>query len=227
MITTDAELKLERLVSETLGIFTIKPDKLVKWIPGMFLQLSLTRKAASEPWLDSKPFSIASWGGKEIKIIVRKEGKFTNSLFGIPEEGIICSMKYPLGNFFLNQPGKKIFLAGGAGISVFTSYLDFSAQNNIIDKIVLLHSTSSPHEFLMSFYWNRLPPNIRAYSNFPAINDCKGGKFRFKIEMLNSIVNDLNSWSSYACGPNGYLSYWRDALSAIGLKLKSESWLVS
>jgi 2-polyprenylphenol hydroxylase and related flavodoxin oxidoreductases len=131
MITTEVEVKLEKLISDTLGIFTIKPDKLVKWIPGMFLQLSLTRKTASEPWLDSKPFSIASWGGEEMKIIVRKEGKFTTSLFDMASEGFVSSIKYPLGNFYLDGRGKKIFIAGGAGISVFTSYLDFLTKEKL------------------------------------------------------------------------------------------------
>ena len=227
MITTDADVKLERLVSDTLGIFTIRPEKAVNWIPGMFLQLSLSRKTASEPWLDSKPFSIASWGGNELKIIVRREGKFTTSLFEKGSEGFIGTVKYPLGNFYLNGKMSKFFIAGGAGISVFTSFLDFMIKNGLEEKLYLMHSVKRSSESVSSFYWFKLPENVTLISNIPRGDHPEGKLPRLTAEDLKGRFNDTNNLQYYLCGPPDFIDYWRSILVENGSTVKMESWLVS
>ena len=227
MITTDAEVKLERLVSDTLGIFTIRPEKVVNWIPGMFLQLSLSRKTASEPWLDSKPFSIASWGGKELKIIVRREGKFTTSLYQKGSEGFIGTVKYPLGNFYLNGKMRKFFIAGGAGISVFTSFLDFMIKNGLEEKLYLMHSVKRSSESVSSLYWFKLPENVTLISNTSRGVHPEGKLPRLTAEDMKGYFDDANNFQYYLCGPPGFTKYWMETLGKEKVKVKSESWIIS
>ncbi|OWP57161.1 MAG: hypothetical protein B2I17_01930 [Thermoplasmatales archaeon B_DKE] len=227
MITTEVEVRLEKLISNTLGIFTIKPAKLVNWIPGMFLQLSLTSKTASEPWLDSKPFSIASWGGEEMKIIVRKEGKFTTSLFARASKGFVSSMKYPLGNFYLNGGGKKFFIAGGAGISVFTSYLDFLTKEKIKEKLFLFHSAKVTRELLPSLYWYKIPENVEFISNEGKSSLDDGRLQRLTFDSLKKYFEKDKNLQFYLCGPEGFRDYWNSKLTSNGYNVKTERWIVS
>lgn len=66
----------------------------------MFKQISLERKNASEPWLDNRAFSFASWGSDEASILVRKEWNFMTTLILKVKEGFITSVRYPFGNFY-------------------------------------------------------------------------------------------------------------------------------
>lgn len=227
MITTDAEVKMERLISDSLAIFTVRPEKLVKWSPGMFLQLSLSKKTASEPWLDSKPFSIASWGGSEIKIIVRKEGKFTSSLFDLGRSVFSASIKYPLGNFYLKGRENKIFMAGGAGISVFTSYLDYIIKENINDDLTIFHSSKSKEELLTTFYWFELKKNIKFYHKVTRINNSKSGGNRSTYEELQKLFEVSSRQKVYICGPASFTEYWYKVLVTKGFEIRKEQWVVS
>ena len=226
MITTDVGVKLEKDISETLALFTIKPVRGAIWVPGMFLQLSLTRKSASEPWLDSKPFSIASWGSETLRIIVRKEGKFTTELFNLGKEGFTGSMKYPLGSFYLNEPGKKVFLAGGAGISAFTSYLEFVFKKDMTERVIVYHSARSTGETLDSFYWSTIPDQIIVNTNITRSEEADNKRGRLTFEELKEDILDLESYEYYVCGPPGFNNYWVNSLSKEHLKVRSESWIV-
>ncbi len=227
MITTDAKISLEKMISKTLGLFRIDVEKRVNWFPGMFLQLSLSRKSASEPWLDSKPFSIASWGGQTIRIIVRKEGSFTTELFSIGKEGSLGTIKYPLGSFYLNETENKVFLAGGAGISAFSGYLDYVYLKGVNNRSFLYYSTRSSAESLLSFYWGKIPDNISVNENFT--RDLVNGKMgkRLTIEDLRDDISEMNSYKYYVCGPPGFTKYWVDSLTNEKLKVRTESWLIS
>ena len=80
MITTNAFISIEKKISENVFVLSVEIERYREWIPGMFMQVSLEQKSASEPWLDSRAFSFASWGSRKAKILVRKEGYFTSTL---------------------------------------------------------------------------------------------------------------------------------------------------
>ena len=227
MITTDAEIKLEKEVSPTLAVFRVVPEKKANWFPGMFMQLSLVRKTASEPWLDSKPFTIASWGDNFMRIIVRKEGKFTTELFSRGDPGISGSIRYPLGNFLINTDGRKVLLAGGAGISAFTAYLDFIGIKGLNDKVHLYHSSRIRQESLNEFYWGRLPNNVILNENYTREHVDKVCSKRLSIDDLKGDLMDLSLYDYYICGPPGFEGYWEKSLLMEKQKVKVESWIVS
>lgn len=227
MITTDAEIVLESEISQTLAVFRVVPEKKANWIPGMFMQLSLDRKSASEPWLDSKPFSIASWGDRFMRIIVRREGKFTTELFSLGESGISGSVKYPLGNFLINAGGSKVLLAGGAGISAFTAYLDFAHKRGFEDQVYLYHSSRTRQESLSAFYWGEISDNVTM--NIKLTREQVDGVYgrRFTLDDLKEGIIDVDSYEYYVCGPPGFTKYWVESLEGEKLRVRSESWIVS
>ena len=224
MITTNAEIRVERELSDRLFILSVKLERYKEWVPGMFMQISLERKSASEPWLDSRAFSFASWGSDKATILVRKEGNFTTALISKAKEGITTSVRYPFGNFLLNSNRNKIFIAGGAGVSVFLSFLDYlSAKNYTTETVILFHSARNESESLGKIYRNSVANNVLLRQFITDRND-PNYTGRFTIEALLNLVKDKNNFEFYICGPPEFNNYWSEELKMFGIVPKLEQW---
>ena len=226
MITSPADISVSKKISESLYLLDVKLDKFRQWVPGMFLQLALEPKSGSEPWLDSRAFSIASWGDADAKLLVRIEGNFTRRLTTLAEGGFKAAVRYPFGSFFLNSNGPKVFLAAGAGISVFLSHLDYLKKNNINEDLIIYHQAKKDAEALEQIYWMDIPDNVsvRQYISREHSILHKNGKFSLE-EISFDVGKSIERWSFYICGPPGFNSDWSRILSANGLKAKTESWI--
>ena len=222
MITTNAEIRVERELSDRLFILSVKLERYKEWVPGMFMQISLERKSASEPWLDSRAFSFASWGSDKATILVRKEGNFTTALISKAKEGITTSVRYPFGNFLLNSNKNKIFIAGGAGVSVFLSFLDYlSAKDYTTETVILFHSARNESESLGKIYRNSVANNVLLRQFITDRND-PNYTGRFTIEALLNLVKDKNNFEFYVCGPPEFNNYWSEELKVFGIMPKLE-----
>ena len=226
MITSPANISVSKKISESLYLLDVKLDKFRQWVPGMFLQLALEPKSGSEPWLDSRAFSIASWGDANAKLLVRVEGNFTRRLTTLAEKGFTATVRYPFGSFFLNSKGPKVFLAAGAGISVFLSQLDYLKKNNINEDLIIYHQAKKDAEALSRIYWMGIPDNVsvRQYISRECSTIHKNGRFTLE-EISIEVGKSIERWSFYICGPPGFNSYWSRILSANGLEAKTESWI--
>jgi NAD(P)H-flavin reductase len=225
MITTEAHISLERKVSNNLFLLSVDIEKYRQWVPGMFMQVSLEKKGASEPWLDSRAFSFASWGSSKVRILVRREGTFTSTLIEKALNGFITSVRYPFGNFLLNSGSKKIFLAGGAGISVFLSYLDYlNLEDTVKESVIILHSTKNEDETIRKIYWEKIPNNVHLMQ---FITNSKDRRYtgRFSMNTVESLISEWHDWSFYICGPPSFNAFWYESLKAIGVIANLEQWI--
>ena len=224
MITTNAEINVERELSDRLFVLSVKLERYKQWVPGMFMQISLERKSASEPWLDSRAFSFASWGSDEALILVRKEGNFTTTLISKAKEGFITSVRYPFGNFLLSSDRDKIFIAGGAGVSVFLSFLDYlNAKNYTTERILLFHSAKRECESVTKIYTKSVANNVLLRQFITDKND-PNYTGRFTIRALLNSVKDKNNFEFYVCGPPEFNNYWSEELKMFGIIPKLEQW---
>jgi len=225
MITTEAYISTERKVSNNLFLLSVDIGKYRQWVPGMFMQVSLEKKGASEPWLDSRAFSFASWGSSKARILVRREGTFTSMLIERAQDSFTTSIRYPFGNFLLNSKSKKIFLAGGAGISVFLSYLDYlNLENADKESVIILHSTRNEDETTGKIYWRKIPNNVHLLQ-FITNREDKGYTGRFSMNTIQTLISELNNWSFYICGPPSFNTFWYENLKSIGVVPKVEQWV--
>lgn len=225
MITTEAKINVEMEITENLYLISVSLEKYRKWIPGMFMQLSLDVKSASEPWLDGRAFSFASWGNKKALILVRKEGDFTRTLISRAKEGFTGTIRYPFGNFLLNSDSEKVFLSGGAGVSVFLSYLDFKNLNRSDNKALeIFHNTKSSKESLENIYWNRVPEHVKIHQY---ITDKRDDNFtgRLNPESLFDHINNMETKEFYICGPPVFTDYWIEKIISRGIIPHSEKWI--
>ena len=225
MITTNAFISIEKKISENVFVLSVEIERYREWIPGMFMQVSLGQKSASEPWLDSRAFSFASWGSRKAKILVRKEGYFTSTLIEKSLDGFTTSIRYPFGNFLINSKFDKIFLAGGAGISVFLSHMDYlNWTDAATERVVIFHSTRNGDEALSKIYWNEIPKNVNLLQ---FITDKENPEYtgRFSIDEIRSVISNGNYWNFYICGPSSFNAYWLDNLKALGIIPYLEQWV--
>ncbi len=224
MITTKADIHLEKKISDTMFLLSVTLQRYKQWVPGMFMQISLKEKTASEPWLDGHSFSFASWGSEKALILVRKEGMFTTELVRRSKEGFITTVRYPFGNFLLTASKEKVFLAGGAGISVFLSYLDFvNSSRTRSEDVFLFYTTKRASETMENVFWET-PPDFVSVRSFITGDGEPGYTGRFKLEDLASTIPDLKDKEYFICGPPKFNSYWREKLNGIEIYPKVEEW---
>lgn len=224
MITSKADIHLVKEISSSLFLLSVKLQRYKTWIPGMFMQISLKERTASEPWLDGHSFSFASWGSDSALVLVRREGLFTRELVRRSTEGFTTSVRYPFGDFLLNSSNNKVLLAGGAGISVFLSYLDFVnslAKNS--GEVVMFYATKKKLESIENIYSKTIPNFILVKQFFTNVDE-RGYTGRFKIEDLNNAISDLKGREFFVCGPPKFNSYWNDKLRSLGIFPKVEQW---
>jgi NAD(P)H-flavin reductase len=225
LITTNAEIKLERKISENLFLLSAKLEKYREWFPGMFLQISLTPKSASEPWLDSRAFSFASWGSEQAKILVRREGDFTSTLISKSMSGFVTSVRYPFGRFLLTSRKDKVFIAGGAGISVFLSYIDYvNTLKDMEENVDIFHSAKRESEGIKQIYWNKFPKKMKL-SQYITGRSESNYTGRLSIECIKNDLLTPNDHEFYVCGPTEFNIYWLENLKRFGILPNLEQWI--
>jgi len=225
MITTVAEISKIRDIGGNLVLISVNLDRYKEWIPGMFLQLSLEEKGASEPWLDSRAFSFASWGSSDARILVRKEGSFTTSLIERSAAGFRSSVRYPFGSFLLTSNKNKVFMAGGGGISVFLSYLDYlNDGRDSYNKVILIHTAKKMDEGINAIYQRKIPDNVTVKQYITDI-DSKFYTGRISSSEVRDILVDTGEWEFYLCGPPNFEDFWSNELKSKGKSVKMERWI--
>lgn len=224
MITTKAEIHVKKEISESLFLISVTLQKYKQWVPGMFMQISLKERTASEPWLDGHSFSFASWGSEEALVLVRKEGAFTTELVHKSMDGFSTSVRYPFGDFMLNLGNNKVFIAGGAGISVFLSYIDYiNLAQDISESVSLLHVAKRKSESVSNIYSKHIPNSV-SIMQYITNRDETSYTGRPTVDDLRNAVPDLSEKDCFICGPPGFNLYWRSQLKCLGISHKEEQW---
>lgn len=99
-------------------------EKQYKYFPGQFLHLALDEYNPSEPWPESRCFSMQTCEEDEVLTITYSvKGRFTKRMAEELILGKNVYLKLPYGDLFLKPHNKEntIFIAGGTGITPFLS----------------------------------------------------------------------------------------------------------
>jgi len=215
------EIKDIKDINDALRLITFKMDRFRKFEPGMFLQLTLDDFDFSQPWPESRAFSFASYCNGTEKILVRKKGIYTTRIFDELKIGNESYIKYPFGEFILSESDKKVFIAGGAGISVFTSYFDYMKNAKTNDEVILFHIVKAKDEIIQNYY--ELPLSIRCFS-FVTKDKYKG--LNRRIDM-NDILSKLDGsdYVFYICGGEEFIQNYSSGLRLAEFdSIRVENW---
>ncbi|NUV00470.1 hypothetical protein XO12_10350 [Marinitoga sp. 1154] len=208
-------------ISETLKLFEFEIDKYMPWEPGMFLHLNLDSDKFNSDWGNSRPFSFASYGNKKAKILVRKLGSYTTRIFNEMEIGKGFYIRYPFGDFFLNNSKNKVLIAAGSGISPFLSYMDYIIKENIKSQNYLFHSVKIEKELIDNYY--SIPENV-VLKKF-VTREKSNNAFNKRIEEGDVLSIESSNYDYYICGNSEFITVYKNILIKNGVKtIFYENW---
>lgn len=225
-VTTGGTIESVDKFHEDLWMLNITPDKMRRYQPGQFLQFSLDEFFYSQPWPESRTFSIASWGRDYLRILIKKTGKYTSRIFEEAVPGRRVSLKYPFGEFSLSENDNKAILCIGAGISPFLSLLDYINKVESREEVFIFH-TVPYRSYLVEL------DDIAQYENvhllpFVTRESCEFPRRRMLIDdVLSTLGENADHFTFYLCGSDGFLVSMQRGLRNNRMeRVKSESWTV-
>lgn len=163
----NATLEAREDLSDVLAVFKVIPDTPIpegRWfVPGQYLTLGLNNEAKPELGSVRRAMSIASppQQRKTIDFYIRyvsqpeSDNPLTHLLWTLKPGDRLSMTTRAVGKFTLDDtvaaddPRLKIFVAAGTGLAPFTSIVEADVVENPsarLDKYVLLHGASYPHE---------------------------------------------------------------------------------
>lgn len=136
--------KAELIAIENIGnnVYTLELQSKsgrFKFLPGQFLHLALDEYDPSEPWPESRCFSIqTSPERNNIKITYVVKGVFTSRMSQELVIGKILDLKLPFGELFQSEHVKEnaVFIAGGTGITPFLSLFTDTSFKDYINPVL-------------------------------------------------------------------------------------------
>ena len=219
-IITNAVVEKVINISDDIKEYILKPEKMIAYEPGQFLQLSLDIVDASDYWAESRTFSIASYGKDYLRLIIKKVGQYTARIFNELSSGSVVTIKYAYGDFLLpfDYDDGVVCIAGGTGISPILSFVDKLEEDGELDKIKLFYSAKTKSSLID---YERLcnileKENLNFYITRENCNDEIINLGRINIEEISRNLNK-NSYV-YICGSNDFISYFKSNLEKLGYK---------
>jgi ferredoxin-NADP reductase len=211
----------------------LKPESLVpRFLPGQFLHLALDPYHPGDFWPESRVFSIASASTERslLRITYAVKGKFTTRMESDLQAGREVWVKLPYGEFTVNPESDVCFLAGGTGITAFTSFLA-ELPLDYPHNVYLFYGARKPD---LLIYRSVVETALERCPNFHAffiveqvgkMKNCLEG--RLDIELVwNSVPNPLSA-TFYLAGPPSMLQVLRKGLWQHGVgdaKVKIDAW---
>ncbi|MDX9800784.1 MAG: hypothetical protein RBT69_05545 [Spirochaetia bacterium] len=210
----------ERNTPSVISINLEPLNKKLSFRAGQYIYLSII---SSEIQKEEHPFTIASSPSVDSLTITASEiGDYTKKLLSV-KEGDKALVDGPYGLFTpVNNSRKKIFIAGGIGITPFLSVLkEWETEENIPQSALLwslrLEKDIIDREFLVNLSKKR---DWFSYTIFLTREKVPGFKHgRISLEDLKSIFSSGNSSSFdvYICGTEDFRNSLRKKLSMLGI----------
>ncbi len=189
-----------------------------KYFPGQFLHLAIDKYEPSEPWPESRCFSMQSAPGSDVlRITYSIKGSYTGRMANELKVGSQITLKLPYGDLFSQEHCKEdtVFISGGTGITPFLSLFNdkiFSSYKNPV-----LFSGFRNKE--MNFYRAELELAGKINSSLKLI---------FLYEDVSGFirVDDILSNSTYQSnyfisGPQEMITFYKEELIRKGIKAES------
>lgn len=215
-VVSKAKVVKVNFLSDLIHEYYLLPELRIHQEPGQFLQLTLDLIDSSALWPESRSFSFASYdrADKLIRLIIKKQGRYTNRIFNELKEGSFCTIKLPYGEFLPPMDNTNILcIAGGTGISPFLSFIDFYEKEGLLNHLTILYSAKKLKDLIdFDLIKNKLGDNLKVFltkevSNL-AINR------RIKASDITSFTK--KNTPIYICGSNEFINFFKYELSSIG-----------
>ena len=195
-----------------------------KYPPGSFAQLTLDKVTASDPWPESRPFSIASYRKDTMRFIIQNVGYYTGKIFQKLNVGSVCTVKYPFGDLFIKgtEDERHVFIAGGLGVTPALSFVEYFRSIDKLANLSLLYSEKSYDRVIDGDLLNDT-----LYKNFHLFltqeSSTMHNSHRINLKYITDIFN--SSINIYIVGNIQFINYFKLGLKQHGFdKIHVESW---
>jgi ferredoxin-NADP reductase len=195
--------------------------------PGQSADLTLLNPPETDSEGNVRTFSIASAPFEDQLMFATRmrDTAFKRSVKKLPF-GTVVKMDSPMGSFTLHKNSAKpaVFLAGGIGITPFSSILRQADHDRAPHKLYLFYSNGRPEDApFMEVLQNleKTNPNFRFIATMTEMPRSKktwnGETGRINKEMLSRYLNNLGGPIYYIAGPPAMVSGMRTMLVASGV----------
>jgi ferredoxin-NADP reductase len=195
--------------------------------PGQSADLTLLNPPETDSEANVRTFSIASAPFEDQLMFATRmrDTAFKRSLKKMPL-GTAVKMDAVMGSFTLHKNSTKpaVFLAGGIGITPFSSIVRQADHDHAPHKLYLFYSNRRPEDAPFLEVLQNLEKTNPKFSFVPTMTDMprskktwNGETARINREMLSKYLNDLQGPSYYIAGPPAMVSGMRKMLVASGV----------
>ena len=139
------------------------------------------------------------------------------------EVGDEVDVEPPKGKFMLPEDTSRplVFIAGGIGITVFWSMLQYIEEKSLPYRVTLIYSNREREE--TAFFeelrsYQQRNPNLRLILTMTQDPDWDGESRKIDAQFLRDhLSDDLNEYTFMAAGPPDMVEAMKEALAAVGV----------
>ncbi len=220
-------LRVTEVIRETASARTLRFERtdgpLPPFRPGQYVNLYVEIDGVRT----SRPYSISSAPGVEhLDLTVRgKPGGFvSHHLMARVLKGDEMESSGPAGHFYhepLIDGDDLVFLAGGSGITPFTSLVRDAARRGRKLSIHLVYGSRMPDDVIFGDELARLAEGSDSLRYTPVISEppdgFEGATGFLDAALLRDLLGEVEGRTFYLCGPNVMLDLCLDALEELGV----------
>jgi ferredoxin-NADP reductase len=210
----------------TMGFHFEKPPEF-DFKPGQSVDLTLLNPSETDSEGNIRTFSIASAPFEDqLRFATRmRDTAFKRSLKKVPL-GTVVKMDSATGDFTLHKNSAKpaVFLAGGIGITPFSSIVRQANHDHALHKLYLFYSNRKPEDAPFIEVLRNLEqtnPNFRFIATMTEMSGAKktwnGETARINRELLSKYLDDLRGPIYYIAGPPAMVGGMRKMLVESGV----------
>jgi ferredoxin-NADP reductase len=216
----------ENLAEGTMGFYFAKPEGF-QFKPGQYLDVALLDPPETDAEGNIRSFSIASAPEDDhLLVATRMRDTAFKRVLRSAGPDLEVKMEGPMGSFTLHNNSAKpaVFLAGGIGITPFSSVIRHAAKARLPHHLYLFYSNRRPED---APFMNILNELAKANSNFRFIPTMTGTEKSEKTwngetgfinqDMLVRNLPALQGPIYYVAGPPAMVAAMRQMLIAAGV----------
>ena len=216
----------EHLAEGTMGFYFAKPEGF-QFKAGQYLDITLVDPPETDAEGNIRSLSIASAPEDEhLLVATRMRDTAFKRVLGTAPLDLEINMEGPMGSFILHNNSAKpaVFLAGGIGITPFSSIIRHAAKAKLPHKLYLFYSNRRPEDAAFMPILQELEkenPNFKFIPSMSEMNKSAqawSGETGFiNREMLARHLPALQGPIYYIAGPPAMVAAMRQMLVAAGV----------
>jgi ferredoxin-NADP reductase len=225
--TYTSKLKEKEVLAEgTMGFYFAKPAGF-QFKPGQYLDITLVDPPETDAEGNIRSLSIASSPEDEhLLVATRMRDTAFKRVLRMAPFGTEVRLEGPMGSFTLHNNSAKpaVFLAGGIGITPFSSIVRHAARAKLPHQLHLFYSNRRPEDAAFMAVLQELEkenPNFKFIPSMSEMNKSAqawNGETGFiNREMLVRHLPNLQGPIYYIAGPPAMVAAMRQMLSAAGV----------